>query len=147
MTPLDHDTAFELVDRLGHAYALLEEAASEIAGEVGVTSAELVALVVLVSIDAPLSQSDWGRLQGVTRQRAHVVANALVEKGLVERARSGREARVSLTAAGRGQARRLRASIGRAASRRLGALGADQVSQLHALLGTLVEALEATRNG
>jgi DNA-binding MarR family transcriptional regulator len=145
MTTHDPDMAFELVDRLGHAYALLAEATAEIAEEQGVTSAEVIALIVLASMDAPLSQSDWGRLQGVTRQRAHVVANSLVEKGLVDRARTGREARVTLTAAGRREARSLRASIGRVASRRLGSLRANQASQLHALLGTLVDALEANR--
>ena len=145
MTMLDADTAFELVDRLGHAYALLDEASVELADEFGITSAELVALVVLASVDSTLSQSDWGRLQGVTRQRAHVVASSLVGKALVARTRAGRESRVTLTTAGRRASRRLRLSIGRAVQQRLSAMPAQRATQLHVLLGELVATLDATR--
>jgi len=145
VTTLDADTAFELVDRLGHAYALFDEATYDLASAVGLSSAELVAMVVLASMGSALSQSEWGRLQGVTRQRAHVVANALVQKGLVARTRVGRESQIALTVEGKRESRRLRANMGRAAQRRLGAMPTKQATQLHALLGALVETLEATR--
>lgn len=140
--PLTPGEGWDLVDRLGAAYVLLAEVAGEAAAACGVTLAELVALAVLAGTDAKagLSQTEWGRFQGVSRQRAHVVARGLAARGLCRVVPEGRASRVSLTPEGRRLTRRLRAHVGAAVVDATTGLAPADARRLSALALALIAA-------
>ena len=142
---LDLNRAFELFDRLGHAYALMQEEADSLAARYGVSGAQLVALLVLLAQPNAISQTELARLTGVSRQRAHVVTRSLELAHYVQSDPRGRVVDVSLTKSGRHIARQLRNATARRAIRRLRGLSGADAAQLHRGLGQLLDCLEATR--
>ncbi len=80
LTPAE---AWHLTDLAGASCVALAHVASDGARPHGVTLAELVALAILDQHPDGLGQSAWGRLQEVSRQRAHVVARELEERHLI----------------------------------------------------------------
>ena len=138
---LTSNEAWDLLDRLGAAYVLLAEVARDAAGP-DVSLAELVALAVLAGAGPDgLSQADWGRYQGVSRQRAHVVAHQLTDKGLCAVTRRGRDAVARLTPEGRRATARLRARVGAAVQAALPEPVTGSARSLSSGLAELLEAL------
>ena len=133
--------AFQLADRLGHAAALLQSAADELVEDEEVSSAELVAMFVLLAFDGGISQTEWGRLQGVSRQRAHVVTRTLLAHGYIDCRKDGRASVVTLNASGHRVASRLQAKTGHAMHSRLQPIAPDRAHRLNALLGELIDCL------
>ena len=109
---LDPEDAWDLADVIGATYVEIAAIAGAGAESDGLTLAELVALAVLAQHPEGLSQSVWGRLQGVSRQRAHVVARSMIRRGLVTTQKEGRESNVRFTDDGRALTATLRHRVG-----------------------------------
>ncbi len=135
--PIPPDLAWTLSDQIGHAYAVVLAASRDaLAGEpLGVP--ELVALVILQSFPEGLTQTAWGEYQGVTRQRAHTIANMLAAEGLIEVRRSGRSSTVTLQRAGHALIDRLRPRTSKALSGALDGLSTAEARELSQLLAKL----------
>ena len=134
--------AYEIADRIGHAHVLLSDAVDEVIGPLGLSRSVGIALAVLDAYPEGLSQAAWTRLQRVTRQRAHALANRLDDDGLILIEPQGREVRVTLSAAGRRLVRgvepRTRSRLATATAR----LSTRDKRDLHSLLGKLIAGLE-----
>lgn len=135
--------AFELVDRLGHAHALLQARSEALVTGLDVSVSELVALFVLLSFPDGISQTDWGRLQGVSRQRAHTVTKRLLAAGLVHCEVQGRASTITLTATGDALATGQRERFAAVAFSDIASLSASEALALHRGLGKLITALES----
>jgi len=133
------ELAFELVDRVGHAYALLHARTRTLIADLDVSVSELVALFVLLATPEGLSQTDWGRLQGVSRQRAHTVTKQLLARGLVHREIQGRSSTITLTREGRELAGVQGDRLARVAFDELSELSESEALALHAGLGKIIE--------
>ncbi len=93
--------AWRLADSIGQAHALFSNAVGEAVRDSGLTVKEAIALWIVDQHEGELTQTEWGRLQGVTRQRAHVIAKRLEQKGLVKVERQGRDSQVHTLPMGR----------------------------------------------
>ncbi|MGE0601640.1 MAG: MarR family winged helix-turn-helix transcriptional regulator [Dehalococcoidia bacterium] len=144
-TQLTPVRAWDLADRVGHAYALLADAMSERLVPHAVPAAEVIAMTILHATPGPVSQTEWGRLQGVSRQRAHVVANTLGDRGWVAQERRGRDQLVQLTPEGRHVVEMLREELGAMYAVDMEPLGPGNAAALYDLLGRLIAVLQASR--
>ncbi|MCP4005077.1 MAG: hypothetical protein GY725_12860 [bacterium] len=134
--------ASEIADRIGHTHVLLSDAVDEIIGPLGISRSMGIALAVLDAFPDGLSQTAWARLQGVTRQRAHALANRLDDDGLILLEAQGREVRVTLSTTGRRLVRGVEPRTqARLASATTG-LSSREKRELHLLLGKLITSLE-----
>ncbi len=139
--PTPPDLAWLLSDQIGHAYAIITNAAREQLADEEVTVAEFVALVVLTEFPDGLTQTAWGQCQGVTRQRAHTISNKLSAAGLIEIARLGRSSIVKPSRAGASLVRRLRPRLSTGLVRCLGNLSRQDAKELSRLLAKLLPAV------
>jgi DNA-binding MarR family transcriptional regulator len=135
--------AWHLADLVGACYVEVAAIAGDAARPHGLTLGELVALAILAQQPDGVSQSAWARLQGVTRQRAHVVTRSMEAKGLVRGERRGRESVVRFTAEGRRTTERLRESIGTVLADTMAGLTPAQLQDTAELLTGLLGSLRA----
>lgn|GEM_PF-1239209 len=99
--PVPPDVAWALVDHIGHAYSVFLHVAEGILVDADVSVPEFVALAILAEVGGDaLTQTEWGRFQGVSRQRAHVVTKTLADAGLVTVQRKGRSSSIRLSKKG-----------------------------------------------
>ncbi|MAE94233.1 MAG: hypothetical protein CL910_06190 [Deltaproteobacteria bacterium] len=134
--------AYEITDRIGYAHVLLSDAVDQVLGPRGISRSSGIALAVLDAFPEGLSQAEWARLQGVTRQRAHTLTKQLGGEDLIRLEPRGREVLVALSPVGRRLVRslapRTRARLATATAR----LSRREKRELHALLGKLIGSLE-----
>lgn len=133
--------AWRLTDLVGASYVALATIAGEAAAPYGVSLAELVAIAVLAQHPSGLGQSEWGRLQGVSRQRAHVVANELQARGLVTVRRRGRDSMVCLSRAGLRLTERMRREVGGQLAAAMAGMKPARARELGALLEELLASI------
>ncbi|TNF26211.1 MAG: hypothetical protein EP329_21620, partial [Deltaproteobacteria bacterium] len=74
---LDAPRTVALVDLVARLHGRLSGLASEATATSAVSPAEGAALRVVAAAPEGLSQSSWGRRLGVSRQRAHALAEGL----------------------------------------------------------------------
>ena len=139
MPNIPPDLAWRLADQLGHATAYVAEDMPDLLEGSGLTPSAFVALVVLSAFPDGLTQSEWGRLQGVTRQRAHTVAKQVVGAGLVKLTKQGRTATATLTAAGTEAVNARQPRMAQAVSERLNPLTPAEAQRLSDLLAKLLQ--------
>ena len=136
--PVSPDLAWQLADDIGLVYALsLSVSEAELEGE-GVRSSEFIAMVILTSFPDGLSQTAWGRYQGVSRQRAHAISKTLVSGDLITVEKRGRESVIRLTELGEEVVERLRPAISLRLSAMMDALSALEAQTLSRLLKKVV---------
>ncbi len=134
--------AWSLADRVGHAHALLGGIVEEGVAPLGLSRAQAVALAILGEFPDGLSQAAWARLQGVSRQHAHVLARRLEQTRWVVGSRAGRERHMRLSALGRRRLNAFRPAMESRLQTALCELAPRERCQLHRLLGRLIETLE-----
>lgn len=132
------DAIWRLTDQLGHANAHLMGVTRDALQHLDISVGEFVALTILVEFPDGLTQTTWGRLQGVTRQRAHTVSKRLASLGLVNVQREGRSSTVTASLPGVALVQRERPALIEAAGANLGTLTAEDAAQLSALLAKLL---------
>ena len=138
--------AWEIADRTGHAHALFGGLLEILVTPMGLSRGEAIAMAVLLEFPAGLSQSEWARLQGVSRQHAHALSRKLGRAGLVVGRRRGREVHVRASAVGRRRVVAARPASEAALTRGIAGLSAREVKDLHRQFGKLVRSLEEARS-
>ncbi|MFT6437964.1 MAG: DNA-binding MarR family transcriptional regulator [Candidatus Azotimanducaceae bacterium] len=93
-------SAWELTDTIGHLHTLLGAVIERQVKPLGLTRAQAIALGILAERPQGISQAEWARLQGVTRQHAHAIAHRLEHEGWIIAKRLGRERVVALSKTG-----------------------------------------------
>lgn len=146
-SPLSESEAWSLTDLVGASYVALSDVAAGAARPHDVTLVELVALAILAQHPDGLGQSRWGKLQGVSRQRAHTLTSELSRRGLVSRERHGRDSTVRFTHAGSDLVRRLRRDVGRQLASALRHMPASDAPVLARLLTLLLASVRRDDNG
>lgn len=139
--------AWHLTDLVGASYVALAAIAGDAAAPYAVTLAELVAIAVLAQHPGGIGQTEWGRLQGVSRQRAHVVARTLEARGLVSVRRHGRDSTVSLSRSGRRLTERMRPDVGGKLASAMAQMRPARARELAVLLEELLASVTADRDG
>lgn len=134
---LPPDLAWTLADQLGHAYSIVLGASRDALADEPLSVAEMVGLVILHGFPEGLTQTAWGEYQGVSRQRAHTIANKLGTAGLLEVTREGRSSTVMLTRAGKALVARVQPHTSAALADALGNLSASEGRELSRLLAKL----------
>ena len=137
--------AWELADLVGASYVAIAEIAGDAAGAHGVNLSELIGLAILAQHPEGLTQTQWGRLQGVSRQRAHTVTQGLVRRRLVVSRRRGRSSQVRLSAAGARLTDEMRESVGARLSSAMADVDASTLRELIRILPALLESLNRAR--
>ena len=136
--PVSPEIAWVLSDQIGHAYArLLNATQSHFEGE-EVRVPEFVAMVILTNFPEGITQTIWGTYQGVSRQRAHVIAKKLVARRLVEVERVGRSSRVRLTADGHALISQLQPAVSAHLASLLAPLSQQEAETLSSLLSRVL---------
>ncbi len=133
--------AWELADRVGHAHALFGAVLGGVVAGTPLTVGEAIALAVLASAPAGLSQTGLGGALGVTRQHAHALTRRLAGHRLVRRTRRGREVRLEPTPRAERLVAELRPGAEARLARALSGLAPRERRDLHRLCGRLVEVL------
>jgi DNA-binding MarR family transcriptional regulator len=136
------EKAWDLADIVGRSYALISELSDKVATEEGVTTARVIALAVLNAFPEGISQTEWGKHQGVSRQRASVIAQELEMDGDIKTTPQGRSTIVSLTTQGTGCVRRYKQVFGSALGTKLNGFSKHDGKQLTSLLGKLIASIE-----
>lgn len=136
--PIPPDLAWTLSDQLGHAYSVMLGTARGALADERLGVPELVALVILQSFPEGLTQTAWGEYQGVTRQRAHTMANTLAAEGLVDVAKQNRSSTVTLSRAGRDLIARLQPHTSNALAAVFEGLSTAEARELSRLLSKLL---------
>ena len=131
--------AWSLADQLGHAYALVLALAQEKVADEPLTVTELVALVVLLSFPDGLSQTAWGKYQGVSRQRAHKISGKLEAGKLISLKRHGRSSTAKLTPAGRRIIKRIEPRLSKAYAKQFEGLSPREANELARLLSKMLK--------
>ena len=132
------ETAWEVADLLGYAYVIVSDVMEELLRPTGLTLKEFVALWIASVYEGNLTQTEWGRLQGVTRQRAHVIAGNLKRKSLISMEAKGRETRVTVTPAGRKLIQNHRRKISESLANSLGKMTQSEAVKLTTLLKQVI---------
>jgi len=141
--PVSPADAWHLADLVGACYVEVAAIAGEAARPHGLTLGELVALAILAQQPDGVSQSTWARLQGVTRQRAHVVTRSMEARGLVRGEGRGRDSLVRFTAKGRRTTESLRESVGAVLADAMAGLSPARLQDTAELLTGLLGSLRA----
>jgi DNA-binding MarR family transcriptional regulator len=126
---------------LGRAHAEHREGAVAALRSLGLDVKEVGALRILAD-EGPLSQQRLGERQGIDRTTMVAIADALEERGLVERRRDPRDRRayaLRVTAAGRGMLGRAERAIEGAEEEFLAPLAPRDRDRLKALLRQALE--------
>lgn len=137
--------AWELADLVGASYVAIAEIAGEAAGTHGVNLSELIGLAILAQYPEGLTQTEWGRLQGVSRQRAHVVTRDLARRRLVVSHRRGRSSQVRLSARGARLTDEMRESVGAELSAAMADVDLAMLQELTRVLPVLIASLRRVR--
>jgi|GEM_PF-2898842 len=137
---LDPARTVALVDGLARVHGRLTTLVSEATATSTLTPSEGMALRVVAGAPEGLSQSRWGRQLGVSRQRAHALAEGLAARGLLTVERAGRASSVRVTASGAAALAGQVALIGAALGPRLAEVADsdDLLASLEALEDRLV---------
>jgi DNA-binding MarR family transcriptional regulator len=133
------DAAWRITDQIGHAYSVFLGLAAASLAHLDITVGEFVALTILTASPDGLTQTTWGELQGVTRQRAHTVTKRLANLGLVAVVREGRASTVTVTDAGWDLIQREQPRLAGQAAANLGSLTPTEAARLSTLLAKLLD--------
>lgn len=133
--------AWEIADRVGRSHALFTAVLEEVVAPEELTVGQAIAIIVLAGSPEGLTQSEWARLQGVSRQYAHSVARRLQGRQLVTRERVGRTSKVRVTARARHLIRRLRPRTEARLATAVAGLRPLERRDLHRLLGKLADGI------
>jgi len=132
-------SAWTLADTIGHVFALLGSVIEEQVLAYKLTRAQALALGVLADMDDGISQAEWARLQGVTRQHVHAIARRLQEEGWIVAKRAGRERIVSLPKSRQRKIAALRPEMDTQLQTAFGGLTQKDQRVLNTLLAKLVD--------
>lgn len=138
----NNEQAWDLADIVGKSYAVISHLSDKIAAEAGVTTSQVVALAVLKAFPDGLTQTQWGKYQGVSRQRASVVAKALAAQGAIESNPRGRSTMVTLTPKGARWVQQHKKIFGSAMKKKLGNFSKQDGEHLATLLDKLIRSIE-----
>ena len=135
------ELAWTVTDHVGHAHSLLLNVAAKVFVDEDVSVPEFVALAILSEVGQDgLSQTEWGRFQGVSRQRAHVVTKTLAASGLVLVRRHGRSSTIRLSKKGERFVAKWKPALSKALATQFAGLNAKEAQTLLRLLQKLVAA-------
>jgi DNA-binding MarR family transcriptional regulator len=132
------ELAWRISDQIGHAYALSVGLAGRSLEHLEISVVEFVALVILTEFPAGLTQTRWGALQGVSRQRAHTVTKRLTGLGLVLVSRQGRASTVQASEEGSALVQKEQPALARTAAENMSGLTANEAERLSTLLAKLL---------
>ena len=136
-------TAWELTDQVGHVHSLLGATIEDQVAPYGLTRAQAHALGVLTEFPLGISQAEWARMQGVSRQHAHAIARRLQNSDWIEGATVGRERIVALSESGIQKIEDLRPKLEESLEFDFSSLTKVERKELSRLLGKLIEAISA----